>query len=564
MTSPRAVRVVTDVTALDREFDYLVPEGVGPLRVGDLVRVDLHHRRVRAWVVGEAEPGDDLKPILAGRGLGPPGDLVELSQWAAQRWASTRVRFLRAASPSRIVRDLPVVPPAPDLRGPVTRLPPAGVVEVAPTTDPLELVLAAYRSTRRPGASLLVLVPTDAWAQRLRGRLERRGVPTASGEEWERARAGWPVVVGTRGAAFAPIGDLAGAVVIDADDDGYVSSAAPTWNALEVVRERARRAGASWWATASVMDPVLAAAATSRVDRLADGWPRIEVVDRRRADPHDGVLSRAALEAAHRSLAGDEPIAVAVLHPRLGRGRLLACATCGELQRCAVCGLAEREVGASLQCDDAHEPREKFCRSCGATRVRAVRSGVTTLVRDVSAQLGQPVSEVTSQTPLDAPLARVVVGTESLWGRVRRAALVVVADFDEYLLAPRATARRDALRALARAGRLVGGRAEGWGRIIVQTRRGDDPVVAAAQRGDLTAVREEDVQVARDLGLAPYGATALLYGEGVAEFAAVLDTSRVILRGDGVRTEVHASDVATLVAELRAHPRPPGLRVAVE
>ena len=564
MNPPRAVRVVTDVTTLDREFDYLVPEAMGTLEVGALVRVDLHNRRVRAWVVAEAEPNADLKPILAGRGLGPPPDLVELSDWAAQRWVSTRVRFLRAASPPRIVRDLPTPPNGPDVGGSLTIVPPAGVVEVAPTTDPLDLVLAVYRATRRAGASLLVLVPTDGRSRRLRGRLERRGIPTASGEEWERARAGWPVVVGTRGAAFAPIEHLAGAVVVDADDDGYVSTAAPTWNALEVVRERARRGGVPWWATASVLDPVLWAATTSRVDRLAQGWPEIEVVDRRRADPHDGVLSRAALDAAHRALAGNEPIAVTVLHPRLGRGRLLACATCGELQRCAVCGLAEREVGASLQCDDAHEPRERFCRSCGATRVRAVRSGVTTLARDVAAQLGQPVSEVTSQTAPDGPLARVVVGTESLWGRVRRTALVVVADFDEYLLAPRATARCDALRALARAGRLVGGRAEGRGRIIVQTRRGDDPVVVAAQRGDLRAVREEDALVARDLGLAPYGATARLHGDGVAEFVGALDASRVRVRFDGDRAEVHAPDVATLVATLRAHPRPPGLRVAVE
>ena len=38
-------------------------------------------------------------------------------------------------------------------------------------------------------------------------------------------------------------------------------------------------------------------------------------------------------------------------------------------------------------------------------------------------------------------LERVVVGTEATWQRVRRCGVVIFADFDQYLLAPRASAR---------------------------------------------------------------------------------------------------------------------------
>ena len=562
MSGPRAVRVVTDVAALDREFDYLVPDSWGPLEVGDEVRVDLHHRRVRAWVVGDAVPDGDLKPVLARRGLGPPPSVIALSAWAAWRWVGPRVRFLRAASAPRIVREIPTPPLAAPIES-AWEPPPSGVLEVAPTTDPLELVLASYHATCRAGSTLLVLVPTEGWAERLRARLEHRGLPSARGDEWERARAGWPVVVGTRGAAFAPIPRLAGAVVLDADDDGYASTAAPTWNALAVVRERCRREGVPWWASASVLDPVLDAARVGP-SAASSGWPRIEVVDRRRSDPHDGVLSREAVTAAHQALAGEEPVAVVVLHPRLGRGRLVACALCGELQRCATCGLAEREIEATLRCDEGHETRERFCRACGSTRVRAVRSGVTTLARDVAAQLGQPVSEVTASTPDAETWERVVVGTEALWGRVRRAGVVIVADFDEYLLAPRASARRDALRAIARAGRLVGSRAEARGRVVIQTRRGDDAVVRAALLGDPSAVRAAEDEDARELGLPPYGWSASLRGPGADAFVSMLDSQRVRVRRDRDDFQVHASDVATLVEELARHPRPPGLRIAVE
>ncbi|MEY4339759.1 MAG: putative primosomal protein n, partial [Actinomycetota bacterium] len=62
-------RVVPDVTGLDKQFDYLVPPSMaGQVRVGSLVRVPLHGRRVGGWVVslGDADaavPLDRLVPI---------------------------------------------------------------------------------------------------------------------------------------------------------------------------------------------------------------------------------------------------------------------------------------------------------------------------------------------------------------------------------------------------------------------------------------------------------------------------------------------------------------------
>ena len=46
----RVVRVLPDVAAIDKEFDYLVPDGV-EVHVGDVVRIDLHGRRVGGWIV---------------------------------------------------------------------------------------------------------------------------------------------------------------------------------------------------------------------------------------------------------------------------------------------------------------------------------------------------------------------------------------------------------------------------------------------------------------------------------------------------------------------------------
>jgi primosomal protein N' (replication factor Y) len=43
------VRVLPDVSGIDKEFDYLVPDHLPEVIVGSVVRVDLAGRRVAGW-----------------------------------------------------------------------------------------------------------------------------------------------------------------------------------------------------------------------------------------------------------------------------------------------------------------------------------------------------------------------------------------------------------------------------------------------------------------------------------------------------------------------------------
>ncbi|MBW8827364.1 MAG: primosomal protein N', partial [Acidobacteria bacterium] len=86
----RVCRVVVDEPALEKEFDYLVPEKYGDqVRVGTMVRVPLHGRRLGGWVVADdVEPtiGVDLRPLAKVTGWGPEPELADLARWAAWRW----------------------------------------------------------------------------------------------------------------------------------------------------------------------------------------------------------------------------------------------------------------------------------------------------------------------------------------------------------------------------------------------------------------------------------------------------------------------------------------------
>ncbi len=570
MSAPRAVRIVTEVSAVDRPFDYLVTDATSQVAVGDRVRVDFNRRSVRGWVIDESNVSDELKPLTKWLGYGPPPSLLALLEWASERWYSPLSRFLISTTPKRLITVLPMAPVAapldPSVLRTVTSQEP-GVLEIAPTTDPLDLILGAYETTRANEGSLLVLVPTEAWATRLRGRLEQRGCAVACGDaQWDRMRSGWPVVVGSRGAALAPVPKVCGAVIIDADDEAYRSERSPTWDAVTMLRERCRRDDAPLWCTSSIPSPALLNRGTfRRVGDVEGGWPRIVVADRRHSDPHEGVLSNVALNEAHQVLAGDFDVAVVVVLQRLGAGRLFACPKCGELARCTVCAQGEEEVGAQLACRDHHELRANFCRSCGATNLRRIRVGVTTLARDVAHQLSQDVSEVTAASDPTLALAKVVVGTEAVWQRVRRCGVVIFADFDQYLLAPRESARRSAIAAVGKAGRLVGPRRAGRGVVVVQTRRGDDDVVRAIRDANYDAIIEEDVATSQLLGLAPFGAQAEVTGEGAQEFVRELESSAVSVHVTPLGFIVRAPDSKSLSYALRNARRPGAkLRVAVQ
>jgi primosomal protein N' (replication factor Y) len=618
------VRVRTEVAALTKALDYTVPPTwAHDVRVGTRVRVPLHGRTVRGWVVdddvGAPADGVDVLPLKSWLGWGPPPAVVELAGWAAWRWAGTESFFLRTASPEAIVRALP---------GPPALAPPSGatspseghrrpfwhdaviragagagagpiMVRLAPVVDQLDLVVtvATDGRIRARGGSVIVLVPSLGWAERLVGRLVRRGVPATTA--WDEARAGWPVVVGSRAAAWAPVHRLAAVVVLDAHDAAYREESTPTYNAVEVLMERARREAAPcvlvspvppvWAAGSGELETVAAPPAEERA-----GWPTLERVDRRGADPRTGLFSDEFVRLARLVLAdggadgagagdGDSTRGrgpLVCVYNRTGAARVLACHHCGELARCERCGAAvARPRGEEvLRCPRCGSERPVVCASCGRLKFKTLRAGVSRLREELAALLEVPVGEVAGPSARRGetdvvPSAPVLVGTEAVLHRVRRAAAVAFLDVDLHLLAPRLTATEDTLALIVRAGRLVGARRTGpaWARVLVQTRVPDHPVLAAVALGDPAPVLAAEVDIRRVSGLPPFSAVAVVSGALGASYAAALTDALGTRRSsvsvsplDEGRFLVQAPEHHPLCDLLAAVARPPGRGLRVE
>jgi primosomal protein N' (replication factor Y) len=566
-------RVLPDVGAIDRVFDYLVPpEMEGDVTVGTMVRVTLQGRRVGGWVVEMSEDAATdkaLQPIAKVRGIGPPPVLIELSTWAAWRWAGPRATFLGTASPATAVRGLPPTGAPANATAPVADELAAEaftsgrtLLRLPPARDPFPVVFEAAR--RGPS---LVLAPSVAQAAHLALRLRRSGFAVAQHpRDWAAAATGACTVVGARAAAWAPLADPVAVVVIDEHDEAYQEERAPTWNARDVAIERARRGRVPCVLTspcpsleAAAVAPLLA---PSRTDERA-GWPVLEIVDRRKEPPGLGLYSERVV-----TLVRDAGRVVCVLN-RKGRARLLACTACGELARCEVCqGAVEQLAEGVLRCRRCGHERPCVCAGCGSTSFRALRTGVSKAREDLERLAGRPVVEVSGDVPLpsesqDAP---VIVGTEAVLHRVHRADVVAFLDFDQELLAPRYRAGEEALALLVRAARLVGGRKDG-GRLLTQTRMPNHEVLDAVVHAD--PGRFALVESARRAALRfpPEAALAEISGEPAASFVAELGIDGVdVLGPSGAgRWLARASDHRQLCDRLAAVPRPSGrLRIAVD
>lgn len=565
-------RVVPDVLGIDKRFDYEIPDELTDhVAIGDVVRVDLHGRRVGAWII-DLDPADahtdGLKPIAKWSSRGPDGELVDLAEWAAVRWAGRRRNFLTAASPPRNVDRLP----APRRTGAVVepRSPAStsilaaggGVLRLPPTSDPMPALSSAVAI-----GPTLVVVPAVDQAMLLAARLRRAGLTVAlAPHDWAAAAAGADVVIGSRVAAWAPCPGLAAAVVLDEHDEALQDEGSPTWHARDVLIERCRRAGAPLLLVSPC--PTLTAldwGALTRPphERERRGWPIVDVVDRSDEEPWKRSLLTSELIVHLR----DHERTVVCISNTTGRARLLACRQCRELTRCERCDAAVIQVDdGTLECLRCGTTRPPVCLACGAGRFANLRPGVSRLREELEAAADRPVVAVTGEGPDRPPLAGVYVGTEAALHRVERADTVAFLEFDREILAPRYRAGEQAMALLVRAARLVGPRARG-GRIVVQTFLPRHEVVQAAQLADPGRTVAGERERRRMLGLPPFGAYAEISGPGSDEFVEGLPTSdSVTVVGGNERYVARADDWMALGRVLVAGERPAGsrLRIAVD
>ncbi|HET9658497.1 MAG TPA: hypothetical protein VFP72_24305, partial [Kineosporiaceae bacterium] len=402
-------RVAVDVSLshLDRLFDYTVPEPMSAAaRPGVRVRVRFGGQDVDGFVVervAASEHGGRLMPlrrvVSAEQVLTP--EVLRLARAVADRYAGTLSDVLRLAVPPRhaeVEKRTAVPPAAPEGdpaaggkgdgpvpaggRGEASRRGP-GPWAAYPAGQAFLQRLAAGQSPRavwtalpgphwtaaiaeavavcvRSGRGALVVVPDRRDAQALEpalaqalgpdryARLEADLGPADRYAAYLAVLRGQvPVAVGTRAAAFAPVGGLGLVVIWDDGDELHAEPRAPYPHAREVLALRAEQSGAAMllggWSRTAEAQQLVASGWAREIDAdrstLRRNWPRVAVSGSDQW-PESGTPAAAARipPVAWRAVQdGLRRGSVLVQVPRAGYLPGLSCGRCRRPARCPAC-----------------------------------------------------------------------------------------------------------------------------------------------------------------------------------------------------------------------------------
>lgn len=426
------VHVLLRQPHLDKVFDYLVPASMDSSAVvGARVVVDVGAHRASGFIVGRdstSEAAGRLRPLrrvvsalpvltpevyglcvdAAARCAGSTADLLSLA--VPERHARAEKAHLAAhggdiradrlavesyeaavGSPWRAYLGGPAF-----LRRVAAGQGPSAVCCELPGSDAVAMLADAASAARASGRGCLVVAPTRREASRI-----AEGVAAATGESVALVVADEPhesryaaflriltgidrVVVGTRSAVWAPVGDLGLVAVLDDASPNLREQHAPYVRAGEALAMRAAREGAAFLSLSgcvslsaqAMIERGEAALVRGEPTALRASLPRVSAAEQWERDGASWSRLPESAFALVRHGLDEGPVLVVV--PRAGYIPLTACASCREIARCETCGgslgLDFGEPGPRCRRCGLSAARWR-CPECGGGRIRAVRLG---------------------------------------------------------------------------------------------------------------------------------------------------------------------------------------------
>jgi primosomal protein N' (replication factor Y) len=367
-------------------------------------------------------------------------------------------------------------------------------------------------------------------------------------DAWQAAaRAELDVIVGARSAVFAPLPGVRMIVVDEEHESSYRQDNAPRYHAVDVARERMRRAGGIvvlGSATPALEDYARAKAGRFPLIRLRERatsqpFPETHVIDMAAAFEAGAprVFATPLIEAIGARLERGEKSVLFV--NRRGSSRFVLCRACGHVPACARCAtslVVHRDDGV-LRCHycDAQRPIPVVCPSCGTGPIVPFGIGTQRVAADVErlfpgARVVRMDADTTTHVGDHARVLErfaregdVLVGTQMVAKGLDFPDVTLVgaiaADLDLHVADYRAAERTFDLvmQVCGRSGRARAGQA------FIQTFNAAHPAIAFAARHDYDGFAKEELAERRALRWPPFVRLAFVGVVG-ADRARVEDT----------------------------------------
>jgi primosomal protein N' (replication factor Y) len=432
------------------------------------------------------------------------------------------------------------------LRQPGTNRPPAFLLHGVTGSGKTEVYLRALAEAVSLGRRGIVLVPEisltpqtiQRFAARFPGRVAVLHSRLSLGEqfdEWQRIREGaFDVVIGPRGAAFAPQPDL-GLIVVDEEHEWTYKQEeqSPRYHAREVALKLAELSGAV--TVLGSATPDVESYHRARAGRYAlielphritvrgdTSLPQVEVVDMRQElkAGNRSIFSRPLRRAITETLADGDQIILFL--NRRGTATFVQCRDCGFALKCHRCDLALTYHGAedNLVCHQCGYQKNtpSSCPNCQSRRIRFLGIGIQRVVEELAGAFpqarvlrwdrdvtrGKDAHEKILNSFL-AHQADVLVGTQMIAKGLDLplVTLVGIVSADTVLHLPDIRAGERTFQLLSQvAGRA--GRGSRPGRVVVQTYAPDHYAVACGSRHDYGAFYRQEIEYRRQLRNPPF------------------------------------------------------------
>lgn len=409
------VWVDSGIPTLSEPFTYLIPEKLSAqVQVGSRVQVPFKDKHLEGIVIERSalsSEARELKSIYKLLGEFPVAsqETLELISLTSNYWGGSPYDVIRSAIPPRVASAEKAL----TFKNESTNLIFQGVTTfhlLPARTDPISALCSVIASSNVDGVKLII-VPTVRDLNRLASTLLQLGLEFVSLDSnlsrADRYRnflnvslGGAELVIGMRGAIFAPIPNLTEIYLHQENSEHYFERRAPYWNAREVAWIRSKISNLNFHLTGYVPSLEVAIDIDAKEIAYLAGRERISVVAQTSSN---GELIPSKIYQQVRKALSVGPILFLV--PAKGYATAISCAKCRNIAMCECGGkLSKNSAKSDPLCVLCSKKYQNWkCGWCGEARVFLTSRGIERFAEEIGKSFpNQLVVQSTASDPRDS------------------------------------------------------------------------------------------------------------------------------------------------------------------
>lgn len=507
--------IAPDIPKLENSYWYKfdgIDQKYSRIKKGSIIRVNLHGRKARGWVLEISQTIDNpdidlskVKDIIEYVSDGPPEHLIDFAFELSKYYLVSPVTFLRACSPRRIFKNLEYLPHSVGISAKTK------AVIVSPRANRKKLI---EENLARSGSTIIITPDSQKkFAQWLIG-LGKTVIEhnDKSPNIYAAATKNNCIVIGGRSAIFSPVTDLKSIIILDDSYEQLQEERTPKYHVTDIAKLANEKWGVDLTVITSV--PNVHLNKFQVLDkREISPTSLIAVENLNEKDPVFGLFTPAVIATIKQSLQRGKDAAV-ILNSTV-TSKILVCRNCETLATCETCGHSVAEIASNthpLFCSVCKTSRPEICLFCKSTKFKKFRKGTKGITNDCESLFSNTnVYELTknSEPTLNGD-PNIFVATESIFHRQTYSANLgccVFLDLDTVILRPSINAFRQAFVLVNRALRSIKS-SPVLHPILITTKIPNHEVILDLANSDFVSHNIRELDMRKYLNLAPWVATA--------------------------------------------------------